>query len=131
MQSAITSRELTEGELRAYDAPFPSEEYKAASRVYPQLVPILDEHGSVEENKGAWKRVFSRWSKPFITLFGDSDPVTRGGEQIWIDNVPGGKNQKHEIIKGGGHFIQEDKPREVCERLIAFITANPAARPKL
>lgn len=130
MQSAV-ARELTAEELRAYDAPFPSEEYKAASRVYPQLVPILDEHNSVEENKGAWKRVFEKWTKPFITLFGDSDPVTQGGEKVWIDTVPGGKSQKHEIIKGGGHFIQEDKPKEVCERLIAFISANPTPSPKL
>ena len=48
----IFASELSDEELNAYEAPFPSEEYKVASRHYPQLVPQTDEHMSVEENKG-------------------------------------------------------------------------------
>jgi haloalkane dehalogenase len=70
---------MSEEELAPYEAPFPSEEYKSATRVLPQLVPQFDEHASVEENKGAWKRVFNKWDKPFLTLFTDKDAVTRGG----------------------------------------------------
>ena len=147
---------------------------------------------SVEENKGAWRRVFRRWNKPFITLFGDKDAVSRGGERPWKELVPGAEGQKHAIIEvngcvllrvlslllvyvcvclcvcvcvsrshdnlssdishvphvcntfhppmyplvfsgvsyslcgqGGGHFIQEDCPDELCERLLTFIDDNP------
>ena len=69
-------RELTDEEKAAYDAPFPSEEYKAATRVMPQIVPATEGHHSVEENLGAWKRVFSQWDKPFLTLYSDQDPVS-------------------------------------------------------
>merc|ERR1712157_606954 len=88
-------RKLNEAEARAYDAPFPSEEFKACSREFPRLVPQFEDHASVEENKGAWRRVFQQWNKPFLTLFSDQDPVSRGGEKIWKKLVPGAKGQAH------------------------------------
>lgn len=51
--------------------------------------------------------------------------MSRGGERPWIEGVPGARGQKHAIIKGGGHFIQEDCPEELCRRLLAFIEDNP------
>ncbi len=68
--------------------------------------------------------VFAKWEKPFLTTFSDSDPVTAGGEKIWQDTVPGAVGQPHTIIKGGAHFVQEDKPEELVEHLLAFIAAN-------
>ena len=120
-----SGREWKEHELLAYEAPFPSEEYKVASRVYPQLVPATDAHDSVEENKGAWKRIFSKWKRPLLTLFSDLDPVSKNGEKIWQAECPGAKGQKHVILKGAGHFIQEDCPEEVCKHLIGFVRDNP------
>ena len=79
---------------------------------------------SVEENKGAWKRVYSKWTKPLITIFGDSDPVSQGGEKVWIERCPGARGQKHTILKGG-HFIQEDQPEELCRLILQFIADNP------
>ena len=115
-----TNRELDDDELKAYAAPFPSEKYKAASRVLPQLVPMYDAHSSVEENKGAWRRVFRRWKRPFLTLFSDSDPVSRGGEVVWQKNVPGAKSQKHRIVSGG-HFVQEDCPDVLVSEIIKLV----------
>eukprot|EP00469_Lotharella_globosa_P010366 CAMPEP_0167788526 /NCGR_PEP_ID=MMETSP0111_2-20121227/10093_1 /TAXON_ID=91324 /ORGANISM="Lotharella globosa, Strain CCCM811" /LENGTH=152 /DNA_ID=CAMNT_0007680421 /DNA_START=218 /DNA_END=676 /DNA_ORIENTATION=+ len=116
---------LSKEELAAYEAPFPSEAYKAATRVFPKMVPVTQSHASVEENKGALRRVFSRWTKPFLTLFGDRDPITRDAEKGWLKLVPGAKGQKHVKIKGGGHFIQEDRPDELVRRIIAFVNDNP------
>ena len=50
-------RKLTEQEQYAYDAPFPTEEYKAATRVMPHIVPSTKDHMSVDENMGGWKRL--------------------------------------------------------------------------
>jgi len=41
---------MTQEEKEAYEAPFPSEEFKAATRSVPHLVPQYDKHASVEEN---------------------------------------------------------------------------------
>lgn len=120
------TRELRDAETDAYDTPFPSEEFKVASRVFPRLVPQTDEHISVEENQGAWKRVFSRWTRPFLTLFGADDTVSKGGELVWIDTVPGARGQPHEVIADCGHFIQEDKGPEVARKVCAWMKATPA-----
>eukprot|EP00928_Gymnodinium_smaydae_P038290 TRINITY_DN26439_c0_g1_i1.p1 TRINITY_DN26439_c0_g1~~TRINITY_DN26439_c0_g1_i1.p1 ORF type:complete len:368 (-),score=33.43 TRINITY_DN26439_c0_g1_i1:7-1032(-) len=119
------SRDLSDAERAAYDAPFPSEEYKACSREFPRMVPQFEDHGSVEENKGAWRRVFQRWQKPLLTLFASNDPVTKGGEKIWMQKVPGAKGHPHEIIEGAGHFLQEDKPQELATKMIRWMKANP------
>ena len=74
-------RKLTAQEQSAYDAPFPTEEYKAATRVMPHIVPATKEHHSVEENLGAWKRVLNQWEKPFITLFANRDNISKGLEK--------------------------------------------------
>mmetsp|Transcript_2318 Transcript_2318/g.3625 ORF Transcript_2318/g.3625 Transcript_2318/m.3625 type:complete len:157 (+) Transcript_2318:1-471(+) len=118
-------RALTEAEQAAYNAPFPSEEFKSASREFPRLVPQFDDHGSVEENKGAWRRIFERWNKPFLTLFSDKDPVSKGGELIWQKKVPGAQGRSHCIIEDAGHFLQEDKPQELVAHLKKFILENP------
>lgn len=120
-----TVRNLTPAEEAAYDAPFPSEDLKAGSREFPRIVPQFPEHCSVEENKGAWRRVFDRWDKPLLTLFGDSDNVTKGGEGLWKKRVPGASGQPHRIVEAAGHFIQEDQPAELVDHIVNFIRSNP------
>ena len=81
---------------------------------------------SVEENKGALKRIFGKWTRPFLTLFSDNDPVTKGGEKLWKKIVPGAKIEgiPHQILKGG-HFIQEDKSEEIVDIMLKFINDFP------
>jgi len=115
-----SSRSLSEAEKAAYDAPFPDESYKAGARRFPALVPITPQHGSVAENKAAWK-VLEKFDKPFLTAFSDSDPVTKGGEMMFQNRVPGTNGQKHVTIAGAGHFLQEDKPDEIADVIHSFI----------
>ena len=86
-------------------------------------MPITPEHGSVAENKLAWA-VLEKFSKPFLTAFSDSDPVTKGGEMIFQNRVPGTKGQKHVTIADGGHFLQEDKPDEIADVIDKFIAST-------
>ena len=111
---------LTLAVIAAYDAPFPDESYKAAARVFPVLVPITPENPAVADNKKAWE-VLSRWQKPFLTSFSDGDQVTQGGEKIFQTRVPGAQGQPHSIIKGGGHFVQEDKGEEWAALIIEWL----------
>jgi len=116
-----TKKGLSDAVKAAYVAPFPDETYKACARRFPALVPVTPEHASVAENKVAWQ-VLSNFNKPFLTLFSDSDPVTKGGERVFHERVPGTKGQPHTIIKDAGHFLQEDAPDELVEHIHAFIT---------
>jgi haloalkane dehalogenase len=113
-------RTLTDAEQAAYDAPFPDESYKAGARRFPALVPITPQHASVAENKAAWK-VLESFTRPCLTAFSDGDPVTKGGERIFQERVPGAKGQPHVTIQGAGHFLQEDKPDEIADLLHRFI----------
>ncbi len=115
-----TTRTLSAAEIAAYDAPFPDESYKEGARQFPLLVPITPEHASVAENQVAW-RVLERFDKPVLTCFSDQDAVTRGGERVIIERIPGAKGQPHTIIKGGGHFLQEDAPEQLVALIDSFI----------
>ena len=120
-----TQVELTAEELAAYQAPYPNEDYTAGAKIFPALVPTSSDDPESENNRQAWKNVFAQWTKPLITLFGDKDPITAGGERVFHKLVPGTKEQAHATIEGGGHFIQEDHGPLLAEHIIKFIDANP------
>jgi haloalkane dehalogenase len=115
---------LSEDEVRAYNAPFPDEAYKAGARQFPSLVPIMPDNPAIEANRAAW-RVFEQWEKPFLTAFSDSDPVTAGGFRRFQETVPGARGQAHVTIEGAGHFLQEQAPEQLVATIDAFIRANP------
>ncbi len=115
-----TTTELSDAIVAAYDAPFPSAKYKAAARAFPLLVPTTPEDPASEANRAAW-RVFKKWTKPFLTTFSNRDPITRGGEKVWQETVPGARGMDHVRILNGGHFLQEDKGPELAEVLIRFV----------
>lgn len=113
---------LTADVKKAYDAPFPGRKYKTAARVFPTLVPITPDNPESDNNRRAWERLRS-WEKPFLTAFGDSDPIMKGADTFFQRHVPGAKDQPHTTIKGAGHFIQEDKGEELAGAVLAWIGA--------
>lgn len=117
-------KRCSDAEYAAYAAPFPSEAYLQGAREFPSLVPIIPDNPAVLANRAAWA-YFERCEKPFLTVFSDSDPVTKGGEQRFIDTVPGAAGQKHTIIPGAGHFLQDDAPEALSAAVVDFIRANP------
>lgn len=104
----------------AYDAPFPDERYKEGARQFPALVPASPEDPASPSNRRAWE-VLARWDKPFLTLFGDSDPITRGADKLLRAMIPGAGGQPHTTIARAGHFIQEDAGEELAEHLLRFV----------
>jgi haloalkane dehalogenase len=114
---------LSKEEQAAYDAPFPDESYKTAARLFPILVPISPDNPATEANRAAWK-VLSQWTKPFLTAFSDSDPITKGGDIIMQKMIPGTANQNHIVIEKAGHFVQEDKGEEWANAVVDFIKKN-------
>ena len=96
----------------AYLAPFPEQIYKAAAQIMPYLVP-----SQLRENEAAWD-VFRNWQKPFLVAFTDSDPVTRGGERAFLNQVPTAQNV---TIRGAGHFVQEDAGEALAVLITEFL----------
>ena len=109
--------------VAAYNAPFPDESYKAGARRFPVLVPISPDDPAAPANRAAWE-VLKQWKKPFLTAFSDSDPVTKGGHVFFRRLVPGAKGQPHTIVKGGGHFLQEDCGEELAQIVNAFVAGK-------
>ena len=114
--------ELSAAEVAAYDAPYPSSEYKAGARAFPRLVPTEPDNVASDDNRRAWE-LFEKFEKPFLTMFSNRDPITRGGEKRWSERVPGARGQSHIKIRNAGHFLQEDKPDELVAALIGFVSA--------
>jgi haloalkane dehalogenase len=106
--------------VAAYDAPFPDDSYKAGARQFPTLVPIAPDDPASEPNRAAW-RVLEQWKKPFLTAFSDADPVTSGGEKPLQARIPGAAGQAHTTIRGGGHFLQEDRGPALADVVVDFI----------
>lgn len=109
--------------VAAYDAPFPDDSYTAGARVFPSLVPTSPEDPAHDDNVAAWA-VLERFERPWLCAFSDSDPITRGGDRIFLERVPGTKGQAHTTIEGGGHFLQEDRGPELARVLVDFIAAT-------
>ena len=116
-----TRRPLSAGEIAAYDAPFPSTASKAAARAYPPLVPFAS-NTAVPDQLRAWA-VLEKWDKPFLCCFSDGDPITRGGDRLFIGRVPGTAGMKHRTLKGG-HFIQEDDPEGFVAAILDVAAAS-------
>lgn len=108
----------------AYDAPFPSEEYKAGARKFPRLVPVFADDPEVPAQREAWK-VLEAFDKPFLTAFSDSDPVTAGAEQSLLSRIPGCKKVQHLTIEKAGHFLQEDQPEACAAAILGFVRDHP------
>ncbi|MEO1647430.1 MAG: haloalkane dehalogenase [Pseudomonadota bacterium] len=117
-----TATERSEEEVAAYDAPFPDEPSKAGARAFPQLVPVEDGMDGISENIEAWKGL-AAFEKPFLTLFGEDDPVTGGLAPMLIDRIKGAQGQPHGTLSTCGHFCQEDRPVELAQGVIDMAKA--------
>ena len=112
-----TATPLSKEEIAAYDAPFPGEPFKAGARAFPGLVPVEDGMPGVEENKRAWPAL-AAYDRPFLTLFGEDDPITKGSEKFLIERIAGADGQPHATLTTCGHFCQEDRPVELAQGVI-------------
>ncbi len=117
-----TKRRLSKAEVAAYDAPFPSRRHLAGARAFPRLVPTRSDDPAVPANREAWRRL-GEWEKPFLTLFGASDPILGRADRPLQVHVPGAQGQPHARVDGS-HFVQEDAGAEIARRTVDWIAAG-------
>jgi len=115
-----TTTELDDAVRAAYEAPFPTPESKAGAAQFPLLVPTADSEPGAAEMR-AVADALSRWDKPALVAFSDSDPVfpyPKSG-QVFVDLIPGAGEQV--AIEGGAHFLQEDRGEQIAAHLLELL----------
>jgi haloalkane dehalogenase len=118
LQGATTT-ELPPAVVAAYEAPFPNGESKAGAAQFPLIVPTSDDAAGAAEMRAVADEL-SRWTKPALIAFSDSDPVfpyPRAGERF-CELIPGAGEQVR--IEGAAHFLQEDRGEEIARRIVEF-----------
>jgi haloalkane dehalogenase len=123
---AMQARQLSDGEIAGYNAPFPDERFLAGAIAFPALVPITPEHDAVAECRSAWEQL-EQFDRPFLTLWCPGDPVLGHLANGFISRIPGATDQPHQTFQPGGHFIQDDRGEDIAAALIAWLPA-PAQR---
>lgn len=114
-------------ELAAYLAPFPGPEYMAGICAFPMLIAVQPDNPGVPLNRKVWEGL-ERYDKPFLTLFGQRDPVSRGLDREMQRRIPGARGQPHHRFETANHFIQEDVPEELVAHTLAFIERSRSPR---
>ena len=114
-------RQISDAELAAYAAPFPSQEYQTAALVFPRLVPIRPDHPGAYDNRVAIERLRTL-DLPVLLPFADGDPITAPAEahlrSIFRNVAP------PLVIRNAGHFLQEDAGEEVAARIMDWMAAG-------
>ena len=97
---------LTPQEIAAYDAPYPSPEYKAGAQIFPALVPVSPEMEGVEVSRAAAAFWSNEWRGKSFMAIGMADPVLGPPAMMKLHSLINGCPPPMEI-EGGGHFVQE------------------------
>jgi haloalkane dehalogenase len=114
-----TTSDLDDAVKAAYEAPFPTAESKAGAAQFPLLVPIEDGQPGAAEMRAVMDEL-SRWDKPALVAFSDSDPVfpyPKSGD-AFVELIPGAGEQVK--IEGAAHFLQEDRGEQIAEAILGL-----------
>jgi haloalkane dehalogenase len=115
-----TTTELPDDVVAAYEAPFPTVESKAGVAQFPLLVPTSEDQPMVAQQREMADEL-SRWEKPALVAFSDSDPVfpfPKAGDR-YVDLIPSVSEQVK--IEGAAHFLQEDRGEQIAGEILRFV----------
>lgn len=122
----VQGNNLSPDVITGYEAPFPDASYKLGAKILPLMVPITPDDPLVPEMRQTITKL-SKWEKPALVMFSDSDPVTGAAGPFFRKLIPTAKNQPETVIRGAGHFLQEDKGEEIAQNILDFIQLTPSA----
>ena len=97
---------LTDGEVAAYDAPFPDDRYKAGVRRFPAMVPDHPQAPGAELSRRAREWLKTAWSGESFMAIGMKDPVLGPPVMNGLRKLIQGCPEPLEI-DDAGHFVQE------------------------
>ena len=115
---------ISAAEAAAYAAPFPDASYQAGALVFPALgIPQAPDDDVLQVFMDTWD-VLEHWQKPFLCLYGKTDPVIGHFDQIFLERVPGTRGLPHQVFPDAGHFIQEHEPAALVAAIDALVRAG-------
>ncbi|MBW2442386.1 MAG: alpha/beta fold hydrolase [Deltaproteobacteria bacterium] len=97
---------LTDGEIAAYNAPFPDARYKAGVRRFPAMVPDHPQAPGAELSRRAREWLKTAWSGESFMAVGMQDPVLGPPVMKALRKLIQGCPEPFEITEAG-HFVQE------------------------
>ena len=108
-------RDLTEEEKRRYAEPYPTIKSRKPVRQWPCEIPIDGKPADVHDIVSNYHEWLKRTPIPKLLFYGKPGAIIREKEALWIkDNFP---NTSAVLIGKGLHFIQEDNPHMIGEKL--------------
>ena len=110
-------RELGEDEMEVYRRPYPTEESRRPTLVWPRELPIDGEPEDVVEIVDGYSRWLAESELPKLFVNAEPGTILTGAQRELCRSWP---NQE-EVTVRGSHFVQEDSPREIGEAVAAFI----------
>ncbi len=108
---------MTDDMIKAYEAPYPSPEYKTGANTFASFA--VDE---LAVNEQYWINVFEKWDKPFLVAFGENERTTYRLKKEFEERLPNPTVVAD--IKNAGHFIQEDAGPELAVLINDFIAGK-------
>ncbi|MEM7288489.1 MAG: haloalkane dehalogenase [Actinomycetota bacterium] len=113
---------ISEAELAAYDAPYPSRIHMAGPRTFPSLVNTV---GDAPTNEGP-RAALDAFPRPVLGMFGLQDPLFANDDTMNATRVQiaGAAGQPHKDYPDAGHFIQEDVGAELATDIVDWMRAT-------
>lgn len=119
--------ELSDAELAAYDAPFPTRAHMSGLRIMPSVINTVGE----PPTNAAARAALDAFERPVLGMFGlkdamfGSEPVRNATRQ----QIVGAHGQPHKDFPEAGHYVQEDVGRELAVDIAAWLrTLEPQDR---
>ncbi|SHG79573.1 haloalkane dehalogenase [Ferrimonas marina] len=97
---------LSEAEAEAYEAPFPSIEYKAGVRRFPQMVATSTDFPGINTSRRAAEFWSTQWQGPSFMAIGMQDKMLGPEVMGYMRSLISGCPEPMEVPEAG-HFVQE------------------------
>ena len=113
---------LTETIMQAYRAPFPTPESRLATLCWSRDIPLQETDVSYAEMKRIEQHLPLFRHTPVLLVWGMRDPVLPPAVlKRWQRMYPRAETCE---LEDASHFLQEDAPEHIVQRLGAFLQAT-------
>ena len=119
----VHKEKLTPTVLRAYNAPFPSDEYYIGVLAWPKDIPVGEDHPSAKAMMHIRNNLDRLSDKDKILIWGMKDPIFPKWMTEWWNKIYPGI-ETHKIVSAS-HFLQEDAPEEIIALITQFLAEHP------
>ncbi|MBD3419121.1 MAG: haloalkane dehalogenase [Chitinivibrionales bacterium] len=111
MLPMATMRELSEEEMNAYRAPFPTIASRKPVRMWPNQIPISGKPAQTHHIVSEYNRKLTRSQLPKLLFYADPGAIVDSATVAWCKaNLP---NLETVYLGKASHFVQEDHPDKI------------------